>query len=74
MYYTGRNMALAHKGMRIDEGDWTAFLIHAASTMEALGVPAQERGEISAFVAGLKGEIVEAQEDVQDFASREATG
>lgn len=60
MYYTGRDMALSHKGMKIDESDWSAFLAHAAATMERLGVPAQERGEIAAFVGALKSDIVEA--------------
>ena len=28
MYYTGRDMKLVHKGMRISEADWQAFLGH----------------------------------------------
>lgn len=59
MYYTGRIMSLAHKGMKIDESDWSAFLAHAASAMETLNVPPRECDEISAFVADLKSEIVE---------------
>src|SRR5580765_5596788 len=26
MYYTGRDMKISHKGMKISEADWTAFL------------------------------------------------
>lgn len=59
MYYTGRNMKLSHAGMEISESDWGAFLTHAAATMKALGVPAQECGEIASFVSSLKGDIVE---------------
>lgn len=61
MYYTGRTMALAHRGMKIDEGDWSAFFAHAAATMATLEIPEQERAEIAEFVGGLKGDIVDAQ-------------
>ncbi len=30
MYYTGRDMKTSHKGMKISESDWTAFLGHGA--------------------------------------------
>ena len=29
MYYTGRDMKVSHKGMKISEADWTAFFGHA---------------------------------------------
>ena len=32
-YYRGRDMALAHRGMRINESDWNVFLGHAASDL-----------------------------------------
>jgi len=60
MYYTGRDMKISHKGMKISESDWSIFLGHAAATMEALRVPKNECDEIVAFVLGLKGDIVEA--------------
>ena len=31
MYYTGRDMKLSHKGMRITEADWQAFLGHESA-------------------------------------------
>ena len=60
VYYTGRDMKQSHKGMKISEDDWTIFLSHAGSTMEALQVPKQECDEIVTFVLSLKGDIVEA--------------
>jgi hemoglobin len=60
MYYTGRDMKLSHKGMKISESDWSIFLRHAGATMSALKVPKQECDEIVAFVQGLKKDIVEA--------------
>jgi hemoglobin len=59
MYYRGRGMAICHKGMRISESDWNAFLGHAAATLTKFQVPARERDEIVAFVQSLKKEIVE---------------
>ena len=60
MYYTGRDMKLSHKGMRISENDWSIFLQHAGATMEALQIPKQECDEVVAFVLSLKENIVEA--------------
>jgi hemoglobin len=35
LYYTGRDMKTAHKGMKISESDWAAFLGHVNATLEA---------------------------------------
>ena len=59
IYYTGRNMSLSHKGMKISEEDWSIFLGHAGATMEALQVPKQECDDVVAFVLSLKDDIVE---------------
>jgi hemoglobin len=32
MYYTGRDMKISHKGMKISEADWTAFFGHLNAT------------------------------------------
>jgi hemoglobin len=58
-YYTGRDMKTSHAGMRIDAGDWDAFMRHAAATLDHFGVPTQEKDEVLAFFAGLEAEIVE---------------
>ena len=60
MYYTGRDMKVSHKGMKISEADWTAFLGHAYATLDAFKVPPTERSEVVAFVQSLKKDIVEA--------------
>jgi len=60
MYYTGRDMKLIHKGMRIGNADWQAFLGHLNATLDTFQVPAQERGEVVAFVESTKADIVEA--------------
>jgi hemoglobin len=60
LYYTGRDMKLSHKGMKISQGDWAAFLQHAGATLTAMQVPKQECDEIVSFVLGLKADIVEA--------------
>jgi hemoglobin len=60
LYYTGRDMKTSHKGMRISEGDWSAFLRHLNATLEAFRVPQAERDEVVAFVQSTKADIVEA--------------
>lgn len=60
VYYTGRDMKVCHKGMKISESDWDIFFGHAGDTMQALQVPAQERDEVAAFVSSLKDDLVEA--------------
>src|SRR6266446_2197191 len=59
MYYTGRDMKLSHKGMRISESDWNIFLKHAAATLDKFKVPQPERDEVVAFVLSTKADIVE---------------
>jgi hemoglobin len=59
LYYTGRNMKISHKGMKISEGDWGALLGHLNATLDAFKVPQPERGEVIAFIQSTKTEIVE---------------
>ena len=59
LYYTGRDMKTSHKGMRISETDWSAFLGHLDATLEAFRVPRAERDEVVAFVQSTKPEMVE---------------
>ena len=60
LYYTGRDMKTSHKGMKISEGDWSAFLGHLNATLDAFQVPQPERDEVLAFVHSTKSDIVEA--------------
>lgn len=59
LYYTGRDMRAAHRGMRIDEADWAAFLGHLEATLDAFQVPGAERRDVLAFVESIKKDIVE---------------
>jgi hemoglobin len=52
-------MALAHRGMRINESDWNVFLGHAAATLAKFKVPEAEQAELVKFVQSLKKDIVE---------------
>lgn len=60
LYYTGRDMKLSHRGMKITEVDWSAFLGHLNATLDAYKVPKAERDEVVAFVQSTKADIVEA--------------
>ena len=60
LYYTGRNMKISHRGMKISDGDWSAFMGHVQATLEAFHVPKAEREEVVAFVQSTKADIVEA--------------
>lgn len=60
LYYTGRGMKTSHKGMKISESDWSAFLRHLNATLEAFQVPQAERDEAVAFIQSTKSDIVEA--------------
>src|SRR5206468_10872215 len=59
LYYTGRDMKVSHKGMKISERDWSAFLGHLTATLEAFKVPTAERDEVVAFIQSTKPDIVD---------------
>jgi hemoglobin len=58
--YSGRDMKISHKGMKISEKDWSAFLGHVNATLEAFQLPQAEHDEVVAFVQSTKTDIVEA--------------
>ena len=59
IYYTGRDMALSHKGMKINGTDWANFIGHLNATLDAFQVPQQERSEVLSFIESTKADIVE---------------
>lgn len=59
LLYTGRDMKVSHKGMKISESDWAAFMGHVRATLTAFNVPQAEREEVGAFIQSTKAEIVE---------------
>jgi hemoglobin len=60
LFYTGRDMKTSHKGMKISESDWSAFLGHLNANLDAFQVPQAEREEVVAFIQSTKPDIVEA--------------
>jgi hemoglobin len=59
LYYAGRDMKTSHRGMKIDEGDWSALLGHLNATLDAFRVPRGERDDVVAFIQSTKTDIVE---------------
>ncbi len=57
--YTGRNMAISHKGMGISEEDWDRFMGHLNATLDNFHVPEQEQSDLIAFIESTKVELVE---------------
>ncbi len=53
-------MGASHKGMKITEGDWSAFIGHLNATLSAFQVPQAEHDAVVGFVQSTKGDIVEA--------------
>ena len=62
LLYTGRDMKTSHKGMRISEDDWSAFLGHVNATLDEFRVPTVEKETVIAFVQSIKADIVEHAE------------
>jgi len=60
LYYTGRDMKTSHRGMGINEGDWSVFIGHLNATLDAFKVPQAERDAVVAFIQSTKPDIVEA--------------
>jgi len=60
LYYTGRDMKITHKGMKISENDWSAFLGYLNATLDVLQVPQPKRDEVVALMQSTKANIVEA--------------
>jgi hemoglobin len=60
VYYTGRDMKTSHKGMRLNEADWSAFMKHLRVTLDAFNVPQIERDELVQFIESTKIDMVES--------------
>lgn len=57
--YLGRDMKTTHGGLGITEADWDTAVKHLTASIEKFKVPNREKGELLAFVATLKKDIVE---------------
>jgi hemoglobin len=60
MYYTGRDMVLTHKGMRISSSDWNIFMRNLDLTLDKFALPAAERADVVAFIESTRADMVEA--------------
>lgn len=56
--YTGRNMADAHAGMGITNGEFGALVEDLVKTLKKFNVPEKEQGELLSALGGMKGDIV----------------
>lgn len=59
MYYTGRDMTLAHRGMLISVSDWDRFIDHVQQTLASFDLADSETTDVLAFIESTKDEIVE---------------
>jgi hemoglobin len=57
--YTGRDMKTTHHGLGITNADWDAAVKHLTASIDKFKVAEKEKGELLAFVATLKKDIVE---------------
>jgi hemoglobin len=56
--YTGRDMLSTHKGMNISEQEYMAVMDDILGTLEKHEIDPGTRGEVSAILYSLKGEIL----------------
>jgi hemoglobin len=56
--YKGKNMADAHKGMKITDADFTALVEDLTKALDKFKVPDKEKGELLGALGGMKGDIV----------------
>ena len=59
VYYTGRDMLLSHKGMKIGQADWDAFIGHLEATLDSFSLPDPERSDVLGFIDSTRADIVE---------------
>ena len=59
LLYTGRDNKTSHKGMGINESDWTLFMGHVNATLDKFQLPQKERSDVIAFIESTREDIVE---------------
>ena len=74
MYYTGRDMKTAHRGMGITPADWAAFWNHLTATLRDCGVADREFHEVLAFIESTRNDIVDTIERAPTTFSPEVSG
>lgn len=56
--YTGKDMATAHKGLKVTDADFNALVEDLTKALEKFKVPAKEKTELLTTLARMKGDIV----------------
>jgi hemoglobin len=59
--YTGRDMKETHAGMGVTAGEFDALVEDLIATLDHLGVPKEEQGELLGLLAPMRGDIVEIE-------------
>lgn len=59
VYYTGRDMKLCHRGMRITGADYDALKGHLKAILQSFAVSPREQDDVFGFIESLRPEIVE---------------
>ncbi len=60
-FYTGRDMKTIHDGLAITDEQWHLNLGHLGETLDELNIDGDEKSDVIAIFAGLKGDIVAQQ-------------
>jgi hemoglobin len=63
--FAGRDMATAHAGLAISDGDFDAVVAHLVDTLDGLGVPAEIIGQIGAALAPLRADVVTVRQPAE---------
>lgn len=61
-FYVGRDLKTIHTGLGITDEHWLSFLGYMGETLDELSIDGDEKTDVIAVFAGLKGDIVEQQE------------
>jgi hemoglobin len=59
LLYTGRDMVVSHKGMKISESDWRIFMGHLHATLDKFKLPKREYADVIGFIDSTKPLMVE---------------
>lgn len=57
--YTGRDLKLAHGGMKVNAEDWQRLMAHLNATLDDFKLPEKERAEVLASIESARADIVE---------------
>lgn len=59
--YSGKNMKDAHKGMKIKEDEWNAFLADLKAALDENNVSGEEQADLMAHLGPMRDEMVEVK-------------